>query len=177
MDLLFQHYNRLLNAVDTRYHRYLYHEINWENRLIGITGARGTGKTTLLLQYIKENFPDRSKALYVSLDNMWFTKNALPELVNRFYTYGGTHLFVDEVHRYQDWSVGIKNIYDSYPGLHIVFTGSSILEIYKSNVDLSRRAITYHLYGLSFREYLFFEDKLHLERFSLGDILYRHQTR
>jgi len=176
MDLLIRHYNRLLNAVNTEYHRYLYHEINWSNRLIGITGARGTGKTTMLLQHIKENFPDRSKALYVSLDNIWFTQKTLVELVDHFHVYGGTHLFVDEVHRYPNWSIEIKNIYDSYPDLHLVFTGSSILEIHKSNADLSRRAITYHLYGLSFREYLLFEDKIHLERLPLNEILNKHQN-
>ncbi|NDV64748.1 ATP-binding protein [Bacteroides sp. 224] len=176
MDTLFRNYSRLLSAVNNQYHRYLYNQIDWENRLIGITGARGTGKTTLLLQHIKDNFPDTSKALYVSLDNIWFTKNSLLELVDRFQAYGGTHLFLDEVHRYPTWSVEIKNIYDSYPELYIVFTGSSILEIYKSNADLSRRAITYHLYGLSFREFLLFENMLEIAPLSLEDILQNHQT-
>jgi predicted AAA+ superfamily ATPase len=176
MDSLFQDYTRILNAVNNQFHRYLYDEIDWDNRLIGITGARGTGKTTMLLQHIKENFPDTSKALYVSLDNIWFAKNSLLGMVNRFHAYGGTHLFLDEVHRYPTWSVEVKNIYDSYPGLHIVFTGSSILEIYKSNADLSRRAITYHLYGLSFREFLSFENRIQLNALSLDDLLRNHQT-
>ncbi|MDL2213007.1 AAA family ATPase [Bacteroides sp. OttesenSCG-928-E20] len=176
MDSLIGHYNRLLNAVNTTYYRYLYNEINWDNRLIAITGARGTGKTTLLLQYIRKNFPDRSKSLYISLDNIWFSKNSLSDLVDRFQAYGGTHLFLDEVHRYPTWSIEIKNIYDSYPDLHIVFTGSSILEIYKSNADLSRRAISYHLRGLSFREFLVFENKLDLAPLKLNDILQKHQT-
>ncbi|NDV58903.1 ATP-binding protein [Bacteroides sp. 519] len=176
MDSLIGHYNRLLNAVNTTYHRYLYNEINWNNRLIAITGARGTGKTTMLLQYIKKNFPDRSKAIYISLDNIWFTKNSLSDLVNQFQAYGGTHLFLDEVHRYPTWSIEIKNIYDSYPDLHVVFTGSSILEIYKSNADLSRRAISYHLCGLSFREFLAFENILNIEPLPLNDILQKHQT-
>ena len=176
MDSLMRHYNRLLNAVSTTHHRYLYNEIDWNNRLIAITGARGTGKTTMLLQYIKENFANRSKALYTSLDNIWFTKNSLSDLVERFQAFGGTHLFLDEVHRYPTWSIEIKNIYDSYPDLHIVFTGSSILEIYKSNADLSRRAISYHLYGLSFREFLSFENNIHIDPLSLNDILLKHQT-
>lgn len=176
MDTLFKHYNRLLNGVSTGHYRYLYQEIDWSNRLIGITGARGTGKTTLLLQHIKATFPDRSKALYVSLDNIWFSQNTLSTLVDHFYTFGGTHLFLDEVHRYANWSIEIKNVYDSYPGLYIAFTGSSILEIYKSNADLSRRAITYHLYGLSFREFLSFENIVSLAPLSLDDILQRHQT-
>lgn len=176
MDSLFQTYTRILNSVSTKYHRYLYHEIDWNNRLIGITGSRGTGKTTMILQHIKENFPDKSKALYVSLDNIWFTKNLLLDLVNRFQAYGGTHLFLDEVHRYPAWSVEVKNIYDSYPDLHVVFTGSSILEIYKSNADLSRRAISYHLYGLSFREFLLFENDYEISPLLLDDILNDHQT-
>jgi predicted AAA+ superfamily ATPase len=176
MDSLFQNYTRILNAVNSVFHRYLYNEIDWNNRLIGITGARGTGKTTMILQHIKENFTDISKALYVSLDNIWFTKNSLLDLVNRFQAYGGTHIFLDEVHRYPTWSVEIKNIYDSYPDLHIVFTGSSILEIYKSNADLSRRAISYHLHGLSFREFLLFEKNFEIDVLSLDDILNNHQV-
>lgn len=143
-EALFQNYTRLLDATDSTHYRYLYNEIDWDNRLIGITGSRGTGKTTMILQHIKATFADRRKALYVSLDNIWFTKNSLLELADEFYAFGGTHLFIDEVHRYPNWSIEIKNIYDSYPALHIVFTGSSILEIYKSNADLSRRAISYH---------------------------------
>lgn len=175
-NVLYQIYLRLLEATDSRFFRYLYNEIDWKNRLIGITGSRGTGKTTMLLQHIKNTFKDRSKALYVSLDNIWFTKNSLIELVNQFYAFGGTHLFVDEVHRYPNWSIEIKNIYDSYPDLHIVFTGSSILEIYKSNADLSRRAISYHLYGLSFREFLMMETNIEFPGFTLEDIICNHMN-
>lgn len=173
-ELLFQNYIRLLDATDTCYFRYLYKIIDWNNRLIGIIGSRGTGKTTMILQHIKVNFVDRSKALYVSLDNIWFTKNSLLELADRFHAYGGTHLFIDEIHRYPNWSVEIKNIYDSYPALHIVFAGSSILEIYKSNADLSRRAITYHLLGLSFREFLNFETDKEFPIYTLEEVLQNH---
>lgn len=173
-ELLYQNFNRLLDATNCDYFRYLYKEIDWENRLIGITGPRGTGKTTMMLQHIKTNFTNRREALYVSLDNLFFTKNSLLELADRFYAFGGTHLFIDEVHRYPNWSIEIKNIYDSYPGLHIVFTGSSILEIYKSNADLSRRAMSYHLSGLSFREFLMLETKTELPVFTLDDILHNH---
>ena len=131
--------------------------IDWNERLIGIVGARGTGKTTLLLLHAKENFQDKSKVVYLSLDNLWFTNHTLTEFVEDFSKYGGTHVFIDEVHRYPNWAIELKNIYDNYPELHIVFTGSSMLEIYNSNVDLSRRAVTYELNGLSFREYLAFE--------------------
>ena len=104
-EMLFQNYIRLLDATDTHFFRYLYKEIDWDNRLIGITGSRGTGKTTMILQHIKNSFVDRSKALYVSLDNIWFTKNSLLALADRFHAYGGTHLFIDEVHRYPNWSI------------------------------------------------------------------------
>lgn len=174
METLIRNYTRLIDSTPVNFSRYLYNIIDWEDRLIGITGARGTGKTTLLLQYIKNNFPDKNKAIYVSLDNIWFAKNSLTDLVEYFYTHGGTHLFLDEVHRYPNWSIEIKNIYDSYPEIHIAFTGSSILEIYKSNADLSRRAIHYHLHGLSFREYLKFEHDIDIPIFSLSDILNNH---
>ncbi len=174
MESLINNYIRLLNSNKEKYLRYLYDEIGWHNRLIALVGPKGTGKTTLILQHIKKTFPDTSKALYVSLDNIWFTKNSLLDLADRFYAYGGTHLFIDEVHKYPTWSIEIKNIYDSYPDLHVVFTGSSMLEIYRANADLSRRAIDYHLYGLSFREFLWFEHKLELPVYSLSDILKNH---
>ena len=174
METLIRNYIRLIDSTPVNFQRYLYNTIDWQDRLIGITGARGTGKTTLLLQYIKNNFTDRTRAIYVSLDNIWFAKNSLTDLVENFYTHGGTHLFLDEVHRYPNWSIEIKNIYDSYPEIHIIFTGSSILEIYKSNADLSRRAIHYHLQGLSLREYLKFEHDIDLPPLSLSDILNNH---
>lgn len=173
---LYQNYIRLLDATKTSYFRYLYNDIDWSSRLIGITGSRGTGKTTMILQLIKTTFTDRRKAIYISLDNIWFAKNSLVEFADHFYNYGGTHLFIDEVHRYPNWSIEIKNIYDSYPSLHIVFTGSSVLEIYKSNADLSRRAISYHLSGLSFREFLNFETNNELPVFTLTEIIENHQN-
>jgi predicted AAA+ superfamily ATPase len=168
-------YQRLINETDTDKFRYLYSNIRWTNRLIGIMGARGTGKTTLLLQHIKKNFPDRDKALYVSLDNIWFSKRGILELAEEFYDYGGTHLFIDEVHRYKTWAIEIKNIYDSFPRLHVVFTGSSLLEIFRSQVDLSRRAVCYNLHGLSFREFLQFESKLDVPAITLNEIITNHQ--
>lgn len=173
-EILYQNYIHLLDATDSHYYRYLYKEIDWDNRLLAITGSRGTGKTTMMLQHIKATFKDRRKALYISLDNIWFTRNSLLELADQFHAFGGTHLFIDEVHRYPNWAIEIKNIYDSYPALHIAFTGSSILEIYKSNADLSRRAISYHLYGLSFREYLSFETGSEYPVVSFNEIVENH---
>lgn len=149
--------------------------ISWDTRLIGIKGARGCGKTTLHLQHINKMFKkDISKALYVSLDNIWFSNNRLIDLVDHFAKQGGTHLFLDEVHKYPDWSIEIKNIYDEYPSIHVVFTGSSLLEIIKARSDLSRRALIYELPGLSFREFLQFETGFVSPSYSLMDILQDH---
>jgi len=167
--------DRLVQTATDNFTRYLYHKITWDERLIGLTGAKGTGKTTMLLQHIKRNFPEKQKALYASLDNIWFAKNSLWELAEQFNAYGGTHLFLDEVHKYPTWAREIKNIYDSFPDLNVVFTGSSMLEIYQQSVDLSRRVVSYELKGLSFREFLEFEHNLKLETRSLEDILNNHR--
>ncbi|MDR3219847.1 MAG: AAA family ATPase [Dysgonamonadaceae bacterium] len=176
MDALIKSFTRILNAQTSNIQRYLNQDIDWEGRLIGVTGTRGTGKTTLLLQYIKDNFPKKESVLYASLDNIWFTKNRLLDLAEKFDAYGGTHLFLDEVHRYPTWAIELKNIYDSFPKMHIVFTGSSMLEIYRSNADLSRRAISYELKGLSFREFLMLENKIDFPVLTLKEILENHQT-
>lgn len=174
MQTIFQIYNRLVERSDYPYHRYLYDKINWEERFIGIKGARGVGKTTMLLQHIRNHFPDRRKALFVSLDNLWFVGHSIMELVEYHYTHGGTHIFLDEVHRYPNWIRELKNIYDSYPELHIVFTGSSLLELDNSVADLSRRCRMYDMQGLSFREYLSFENVMTLQAQELNAILDNH---
>ena len=157
IESLYRVFNRKVDAVSSDLHRYLFYKINWDNRLIGIKGGRNTGKTTLLLQHIKEDFADRSKVLYVSLDNLWFETHPLIELVEYHYTHGGTHLFLDEIHRHLHWQTLLKNIYDDFPDLHIVYTGSSMLQIDANEGDLSRRQVVYTLHGLSFREFLAFE--------------------
>lgn len=152
--------------------RELEKKINWNARLIGVRGSRGTGKTTLFLQHIKKTFTDNlNKVLYVSLDNLYFSKNTLTELAETFCRKGGTHLFLDEVHKYPDWSQEIKNLYDDYPELHIAFTGSSLLEILNARSDLSRRALVYELHGLSFREYLFLTKQYAFPIYPLEEII------
>lgn len=173
MDSLIRQYESLLKTVSTKHVRDLYHDISWGERLIGIKGARGVGKTTMMLQRIKLAFPDASKALYVSLDNIWFGSHSLPELADMAREKGITHLFVDEVHRLPGWERQIKNVYDMYPDINVTFTGSSLLVIDHSIADLSRRCLMYSLDGLSFREFLEFEG-YPFERVSLQDILYRH---
>ncbi|PKP52056.1 MAG: AAA family ATPase [Bacteroidetes bacterium HGW-Bacteroidetes-1] len=153
MRTLYQKFETLLQNTTTDFKRYLYEKVSWDNRMIGIIGARGVGKTTLILQHIKENL-DSKKALYVSADDMYFGENRLFDLADEFYKNAGEYLFIDEIHKYSDWSRELKNIYDSFPALKIVFTGSSVLDILKGSADLSRRAIIYKLHGLSFREYL-----------------------
>ena len=160
-------------SLDTE--RFLLRKMDWRDRLIAITGARGTGKTTLILQHIKESFADNpDAALYVSLDNLWFETHSLPELADMHYKNGGSHLFIDEAHYLKNWQQMIKNIYDDYPNMHIVYTGSSLLRLDADSGDLSRRQITYSLPGLSFREYLFFEGLGDFEAVSLSDLLKDH---
>ncbi|MCF6294727.1 MAG: AAA family ATPase [Flavobacteriaceae bacterium] len=159
----------------SRKERYLLTQIDWSNRLIGIKGARGTGKTTLLLQRIKFKLPKEAEPLYVSLDNLYFLENTLVSLAKEFVLRGGTHLFLDEVHKYPQWSRELKLIYDQFPNLNTIFTSSSILEIYKGESDLSRRAVSYHLKELSFREFLFFDKGLELPKWKLADLLNNHK--
>jgi len=146
-------------------------EIDWEARMIGISGARGAGKTTLLLQYMKIRLPVNAEALYASLDDIYFAENPLIFLAEEFYKKGGEYLFLDEVHKYPDWSRELKNIYDNLPGLKIVFTSSSALDIYKGAFDLSRRALVYNLPGLSFREFIELKYRISLQSYSLKQIL------
>jgi uncharacterized protein len=170
MRTLYQKFEILLQNTMTDFKRYLYEEISWNSRMIGIIGPRGVGKTTMILQYIKENLGSK-RALYVSADDMYFSKNRLVDLVDVFYKNAGEYLFIDEIHKYVDWSRELKNIYDSYPDLKVVFTGSSVLDILKGSADLSRRALMYRLQGLSFREYLNFFHGKDVESFTLEHII------
>ena len=173
MESLKKIYKRLLKLTPVKHLRPLYEKISWDSRLIGIKGARGVGKTTMLLQRIKIAFPDPDKALYVSLDNIWFASHTLLDLAEKAEEEGITHLFLDEVHRLRGWERQVKNIYDSFPSMKIAFTGSSLLVLDHSIADLSRRCLMYDLPGLSFREYLIFEG-YSLPYFSLQDILFDH---
>jgi hypothetical protein len=149
--------------------------ISWDARLVGIKGARGCGKTTLILQHILKEFShDYEKALYLSLDNIWFADHSLIDIADYFVKRGGTHLFLDEVHKYPQWTAEIKNLYDEYPDLYIVFTGSSLLEINDARADLSRRALMYELPGLSFREYIWIITDEQFPALSLDEILENH---
>lgn len=175
MDTLFQYSARLIADVDTKFKRYLYDEIDWNNRLIAITGSRGVGKTTMLKQYAKENLDyANGKVLYVSLDHIWFATHRLFDLADDFVKHNGEVLILDEVHKYSTWSQEIKNIYDYLPSLRVIFTGSSLLKIAKGEGDLSRRVAEYHLRGMSFREYMMLEHGKKLPVLSIEDILNNH---
>ncbi len=166
--------DRRISSAPRTFHRYLYDQIDWADRLISITGPRGSGKTTLLLQYLREHLAGSDAAFYVSLDNLWFASHDIQALVEDLYTHGVRHLFIDEVHYYPLWQRLVKNLYDEYPELHIVFTGSSMLQIDYAQADLSRRMASYHLQGLSFREYLAFEGIGNPAPVPLEELLARH---
>ncbi|MGG7035426.1 MAG: ATP-binding protein [Flavobacterium sp.] len=174
MDSLFEYSNRLISEVNTTFIRYAYHQINWQNRLLGLIGPRGVGKTTLVLQYIKSNL-DVRKTLYVTAEDFYFAKNRLVDLADSFVKSGGKYLFIDEIHKYPDWSKELKLIYDYHKDLKVVFTGSSVLDIKKGSSDLSRRAVVYSMQGLSFREYLVLFHQIEVPKFSLEEIL-NHQV-
>ena len=167
--------NKLVSRVSLDRKRSLYDRIYWEQPMLCIKGPRGVGKTTLMLQRMKECGLGEA-ALYVSLDHLWFSEHRLIELVEYHYSHGGTHIFVDEVHRYpyRNWMQEMKNIYDSYPGYHVVFSGSSLLKIDMSIADLSRRCMFYNMQGLSFREYLGFTGIAHFEACTLDELLANH---
>jgi predicted AAA+ superfamily ATPase len=171
MEQLLEKSAALIQRINTNKKRYLYEEINWKNRLIGVKGARGTGKTTLLLQKLKELQVSPKQGSYWSLDDFYFTTHSLVETAEEFYKKGGQYLFLDEVHKYQNWSIHIKNLYDFYPELKIVFTGSSIIDISREEGDLSRRMLMYKMPGLSYREYLAFNNLYTFDPINLEDIL------
>lgn len=175
MESLFELYFKLLKTTNLSFQRSIMKKIKWDQRLIGITGARGVGKTTLLLQYLSEKYQNnRNASLYVSLDHIWFSKNTLLDLADQFSKSGGIVLVLDEVHKYPNWSREIKNINDFYPELQIIFTGSSLLEILNSAADLSRRAVMYALKGLSFREFLNYDQGFDFPIVSLETIFKDH---
>lgn len=175
MDVLFDYQDNLLVQVKDTFYRYLIDEINWDQRMLAIKGPRGAGKTTLLLQYIKYRLKKpREEVLYVTADHHWFYTHTLVETAADFYKYGGRYLFIDEVHKYPRWSRELKNLYDGYPDMRVVFSASSALDIYRGESDLSRRVITYTLPGLSFREFLQFNGDGTFPAFSLEEIILDH---
>jgi len=174
MDKLQLRFDAMLSTTPTTFHRYLFNQINWEARLIGIKGPRGVGKTTLLLQRAKECL-HRNTTLLVNADDLYFATHSLVDLVDEFTRMGGQVLMIDEIHKYKEWSRELKLIYDYHRDLHVIFTGSSILDIMEGEADLSRRVLSYDMQGLSYREFLELEHGISLPVITLDDILH-HQV-
>lgn len=171
---LVERYRQRLRETSLRFKRYLYSRINWNARFIGIRGARGVGKTTMLLQKIIETHENIEEALYISLDDMWFSTHTLEDLVGFLYSRGITDLYIDEVHKYPEWTRVLKNLYDFYPSLKIVYTGSALLAIDNSEIDLSRRQTLYTLEPMSFREFLEYEGIATIPPVTLPELLKDH---
>lgn len=172
MESLFKRHQILISQTSTDIVRNVCNKIKWEKQLVGIKGSRGVGKTTLIRQYIKQKYGTTAgEALYCMMDSLYFTNHTLLDLAEKFHLMGGTHLFLDEVHKYPTWSREIKEIYDLYPNLKITFSGSSMIQILNADADLSRRVLSYTMAGLSFREFLHFYKGIELPVYTLSDIL------
>jgi hypothetical protein len=176
MDSLIEFQENLLRPVRNDFRRYMLSQINWNQRMIGIKGPRGAGKTTLMLQHLKFDLGLPPEALYITADHTWFYNHSLLETANDWYKRGGKILFIDEVHKYPGWSVELKNIYDGLPEIKVIFSASSALDIYRGEADLSRRVISYSLAGLSFREFLLFTHGVNFDAVKIEDIQKGHQN-
>ena len=159
-----------LKQTTSTFHRYMYDQISWESRMFGLVGPRGVGKSTMILQYIKEH-RDLRHILYIGADHLYFSSHTLVETVDEFAKEGGEQIFIDEIHKYENWSRELKQIYDSHPDVKVGFTGSSVLDIYKGFSDLSRRSPIFMMQGLSFREYLKLFHNIEVSVYTLEDIL------
>jgi predicted AAA+ superfamily ATPase len=176
MESLLEFQENILRQITNDFRRYLHDQINWKQRMIGIKGPRGAGKTTLMLQHLKYDLGMPPEALYITADHNWFYNHTLIEAANNWYRQGGKILFIDEVHKYPKWSVELKNIYDGLPEMQVVFSASSALDIYRGEADLSRRVMTYLLAGLSFREFLIFTNRGNFDAIKIDDIKNDNQS-
>ena len=161
-----------LEQTTSTFHRYMYDQISWDSRMFGLVGPRGVGKSTMILQYIKEH-REKRRMLFVAADHLYFSTHTLVDTVDEFAKDGGEQIFIDEIHKYENWSRELKQIYDSYPGLKVGFTGSSVLDIYKGYSDLSRRAPIFTMQGLSFREFLQLSHGIAVPAYTLEEILHQ----
>ena len=175
MEKLYEYMQKQLDETKSQFVRYKYNDIHWQNRMLALVGPRGVGKTTLFLQHIKKHHSLKD-TLYVTADHFYFATHSLFEMAEAFNKNGGKHLFIDEVHKYGNWSQELKLMYDAFPDMHVYFTGSSILDIEKGDADLSRRAPKYVMQGLSFREFLAIRHNIEVPPFSLQQIL-NHEAR
>lgn len=174
MESLLEFQENILRQIKNDFRRYLLGQVNWSHRMIGIKGPRGAGKTTLMLQHLKFDLGMPPEALYITADHNWFYNHTLFDVANDWYKQGGKILFIDEVHKYPNWSLELKNIYDGLPEMRIVFSASSALDLYRGEADLSRRVISYLLAGLSFREFLMLTEGISFDAVSIDDIRNNH---
>ncbi len=171
IDIILADYMREQLAITSLdFVRYMYTKIDWSLRMVGLVGPRGVGKSTLVLQHIKTE-KWQQNALYVSADHSYFAQHTLAETASNWVKEGGTHLYIDEIHKYPGWSTELKEIYDGHPSLHVIFTGSSILDILRGQADLSRRAVIYTMQGLSFREYLDMYHRIKMPVYTLAEVI------
>ena len=175
MNALYEYQQLILSQINISFLRYKYYELDWTRRVFGIVGPRGVGKTTMVLQYIKQKL-SLQDSLYITLDHIYFSTHTLIDVADKFYKEGGKHLIIDEVHKAFNWSVQLKQIIDSYPNMQIIFTGSSVLDIYRGVADLSRRAPIYDMQGLSFREYLVLYHGIQAPTLNLDDLINQRVT-
>lgn len=174
MQNLVNTHNTLLEQARKTIRRELLDEINWNDRIIGIKGFRGVGKTTFLLDIVRERFPNDKTCLYVNLNNFYFAKRKILSFADEFYKTGGKTLILDQIHKYTDWASELKTCYDNFPELKIIFSASPVLRVLEGNNELHDIARIYHLEGLSLREYINYQSNLNFRRYSLEEILSDH---
>jgi predicted AAA+ superfamily ATPase len=175
MEAFFKTHNYLVEHVQSPVRRMLMDEIDWSHRLIGIKGSRGVGKTTFLLQYAKEHFGFDRSCLYINFNNFYFTEHTLVEFAAEFCAQGGKTLLLDQTFKYENWSKELRECYDKFPELHIVFSGSSVMRLIEENTDLQDVVASYNLRGFSFREFLNLQSDSNLPSYTLNEILHNHQ--
>lgn len=174
MEAFYKTHNYLVEHVESPVRRQLMDEIDWTHRLIGIKGSRGVGKTTFLLQYAKENFGTDRSCLYINFNQLYFTEHTLVEFAGQFSANGGKTLLIDQTFKYENWSRELRECYDLFPELHIIFTGSSVMRLIEDNTDIQDIVASYNLRGFSFREYLNYNTKSDFSSYQLEDILQNH---
>ena len=176
MDIFIETYQRLLKELMPLYRRRFYDEFRMDSRFVGVIGARGVGKTTFLINFLREIYPNSPQAMYISADSLYFVEHTLIDFVDQFIKeYNGEIICIDEIHRYKNWDQELKNMYDSYPRLKIIFSGSSSIDLIKGKADLSRRAILKTMYGFSFREFLEIKQNSSFPLISLEELISKHQ--
>jgi hypothetical protein len=176
MQSLVNIHNTLQEQSNKTIRRELLDEIDWDQRIIGIKGFRGVGKTTFLIDIVKEKYLNDKSCLYVNLNNFYFTRRKIISFADEFYKTGGKTLLLDQIHKYPDWASELKSCYLNFPELKIIFSASPVLRVLDGNNELKDIAKIYHLEGLSFREYLNYQTSLNFRRYTLQEILSSHMT-